>query len=109
VIDQLLEILESTGGIYSAFVLDSNNELFTINEEKFNDDSLQIEFIDILLPTIQKIMEYESLHIISGSYKYKNHTCNIYFFKKHTLVVLLKDTKEFEEIEPIIKEILESI
>jgi hypothetical protein len=109
VIDQLLEILENTGGIYSAFILDSNNELFTINEEKFNNDPLQVEFIDILLPAVQKIMEYESLSIISGSYKYQNHTCNMYFYKEHTLAILLKETDEFDAIEPVIKEILESI
>ncbi len=108
-IDQLLEILENTGGIYTAFVLDTNNELFMINEEKFNDDSLQVEFVDILLPIIQKIRELKSLDIKSGSFKYQNHTCNIYFFKKHTLAILLNTTNEFEQIEPIIKEILESI
>ena len=108
-IDQLLEILENTGGIYAAFVLDTNNELFMINEDKFNNDSLQVEFMDTLLPTIQKIKEFKSLDIKSVSLKYKKHTCNIYFSKKHTLVILLNDTNELEQIEPIIEEILESI
>ena len=108
-IDQLLEILENTEGIYSAFVLDRENELNTINEKKFNEDAAQAELVETLLPAIRTLKEFNSLNITRCSFKYEKHTCNIYLYNELSLTIIYNNADEFEKIEPIVKEILESI
>ncbi len=108
-IDQLLEILENTDGVYSAFVLDKNNELNTINEEKFSEETTQADLIETMLPAIMTLNEFGSLNITECSMKYENHTCNIYLYKGLSLTIIYNNADEFEKIEPIIKEILETI
>jgi hypothetical protein len=109
VIDQLLEILENSEGIYSAFVLDRENELNTINEEKFNEDSAHAELVETLLPVIRTLKEFKSLNVTLCSFEYEKHTCNIYLNDKLSLTIIYNNADEFEKIEPIVKENLEVI
>jgi hypothetical protein len=109
VIDQLLEIFKNTAGIHTAFVLDKDNEFSTFDEEKFNDDITQVELVETLLPTLHTLREYHSLDINYCSFKYYKYTCNIYLTPNLTLAVIYENSGEFDEIEPIVKEILESI
>ncbi|GEM_PF-6917432 len=108
-VDQLLEILENTDGIYGAFVLNKDNELTTINEDKFNDDEKQAELLQTLLTVIVTLREFQSLNISKCSFEYQKHRCDVFLSDDLSLSIIYNNIEEFEKIEPIIKEILESI
>jgi hypothetical protein len=109
VIDQLLEILKNTSGIYTAFVLDGSNEFSAFDDQKFQEDVKQIELVETLLPSLNVLQEFRSLNIKQCSFKYSRYTCNIYLTKDLSFTVIYENNGEFEDIEPIVKEILESI